>query len=94
MTARGWMMEWSFRKLTALLVTYPKVWKGKGDIPSGSFGYSDGEEGLATFTECSAFSDEAKSVKVHVGAADDGYEAFPSADEVVIDDVPLETSKC
>ena len=58
--------------------------------PAGLFGYLDRQQSLAALTELCTLCDEAETVEIHVGAADDCHEAFSCALQLVVDDVAFE----
>ena len=64
------------------------------DETAWSFGDLDTENSFSAFTKLGTFSDETKSVEVHVSTADDGNELFLRSNEVVILDVFLQACEC
>lgn len=63
-------------------------------LPARGFWNIDAHEHLATLSELGTFGDEAKPAEVHICATHDGYKALASTDEVVGEDIVLETRQC
>jgi hypothetical protein len=62
-------------------------------LPSDSFGDLDAQEGFTAFTQFCTFCHKPKTVKVHIGTANDSDEVILSANEVVIQDISFETGQ-
>lgn len=67
--------------------------QGEAEVsPSRTFWDINTQENLSPFSQCRAFGDEPQTVKVHVRAADNGDKFLLGANEVVINDVSLQSS--
>lgn len=91
---RGWMTLCSAMKLGVKcrqehLVHLAAVFC----LPARLFGYLDAQQRFTALTQLCAFSYETETIEIHVCAADDGNESSLRANEFVVYDEPLETSK-